>query len=322
MKNFVLQKLKIAIYIALGLCGTTAWSKSPEFLRDSVLYKMPEIGVHYLDLRVNSDSKHWCLLWNYVDSLNFDGLEVKDGNDLVDYDVYGKYTAEVYLVKYTNGIGTVLARNKVAHKYNNIGLRIRMKDGKTGVLYGGDGEEIRFFKDKTQRVENDPLQGSKFVFRSIKPGKYLEYETIAWKKLNSGCSRFETEEQLRQYLKTTKDTLEGMWEYLDREITTETTTLGGFYKLATVREANGTGYEIVYLAEGQKYASFWETLDLKGRFTPTIFVNNFDLEWTDAERKNHFTKDCWLNVLEHNTILELHFPLNKAIIRFRRVMNF
>ncbi|MDE6134637.1 MAG: hypothetical protein K2F79_03585, partial [Muribaculaceae bacterium] len=127
---------------------------------------------------------------------------------------------------------------------------------------------------------------------------------------------FSSVEDLDQYLRMSNDPMEGLWQYLDRNLDADRVRLGGNYRMATVADGQG-GYLIIYLSGARYGQESWKPLRVKGRLHPTVFADHYDLEWLDSagrvlERETNAT------VTTSGTILELHFPLEDSSLRFSR----
>lgn len=110
------------------------------------------------------------------------------------------------------------------------------------------------------------------------------------------------------------DAREGVYEYLDSDIDTEQCQLGGRYRLAVVADGRD-GYDIFYLSGAEENASAWSPGMRKGGLVATGFLNHFNLEWMDVELDGGM-EEMW-GILD-GLIMELHFPREKATVRFSR----
>lgn len=108
----------------------------------------------------------------------------------------------------------------------------------------------------------------------------------------------------------------GYYTYLDRDNDTRLAQPGGFYKLALISDNDG-GYEIIYLDGAEVNSALWKPGMLKGRLRPTIFKNNYDLEWLDSANLP-IAREVFATLTD-NVILELNFPIYKTKLRFSRV---
>lgn len=124
-----------------------------------------------------------------------------------------------------------------------------------------------------------------------------------------------TPARLAEYLEKSTDSTEGFWRYLDRRNDPDMARPGGRYRLATVRNSDG-GYDILYIDGAETLASEWSPCMLKGRLTPTEFVDHYSLEWTDAEFDT-INRDIHADIAD-DVILTLSFPLLKTELRFSK----
>lgn len=110
---------------------------------------------------------------------------------------------------------------------------------------------------------------------------------------------------------------EGFYRYLDRKTDRRYCKLGGNYTLALVASADRPGaYDIIYVDGADILPGQWTTGMLKGRLTPTIFDNHFDLQWFGSSTRA--VADECNAFLEQGAILRLEFPLLKSSVRFVR----
>lgn len=111
---------------------------------------------------------------------------------------------------------------------------------------------------------------------------------------------------------------EGLWRYLDRENDTDYARPGGFYRLATVKNAADGCIDIVYLGGAEVHDDKWHAGMLKGRLLPTVFVNHYDLKWYAADM-TPVESEVFADMSEDGAILTLSFPELKSKLRFSRV---
>lgn len=109
------------------------------------------------------------------------------------------------------------------------------------------------------------------------------------------------------------DPLAGEWEYLDRDISAASATLGGKYTVAIVPGPGGA-YSIVYLSGGE--AGQWRPGQVKGLLRPSGFEGNYDLEWIDA-RGVRLADDNDAQLDSALGVLTLRFPVYRSQIRLR-----
>lgn len=122
------------------------------------------------------------------------------------------------------------------------------------------------------------------------------------------------EENLARRFAVSDDFREGFYDYLDSDIDTERCRLGGAYRIGLVRDGKG-GYEIVYLSGAEDNSRNWVAGMVKGGLRPTIFEGHYDLWWRDSDFAEDI-EELWAQL--DGTVLSLHFPKEKAVVRFSR----
>lgn len=130
--------------------------------------------------------------------------------------------------------------------------------------------------------------------------------------------RFADEAELREYLRTSTDVNESFWLYFDRETDLKRFSVGGDYRLATVKATDGRGYEIVYLGGARTNAGAWRPMQIKGYLRPTGFIGHYNLEWIDPSgrmQKRETSAD-----ITDGASLTLFFPLYKSKVRYRKAL--
>lgn len=165
-----------------------------------------------------------------------------------------------------------------------------------------------------------PLRGTPASIE-ITSDRTLRIEHASLKSYPSGRNKLHTEwtaDSLRHYLTAAgRHPLEGYWKFLDRDNDPRWALPGGFYTLAIVRSATDPEtFDILYLSGARTNASLWKPLMLKGRLTPTRFIDHYLLQWNDAAL-NDAGPECSAD-LQQSSILQLNFPLHRAKIRFSR----
>lgn len=267
---------------------------------------VPADGLAQADIAVRCRGE-WSLVWDYTDSANFNRAEVK--TRLAADDIYGgRSTVSVYAVK--DSKSTLVGRRDVTHGENMTGLRLTRNIEGEVRLVAGDNTPVGF------DVPFAGIPGS-LVFAG--PEKRIVYKNVEMiPMVHDEPARFETEEQLAQYLAASKDSIEGVWEYQDRNMPAGKIVPGGSYELVVVRLPESDAYGIYYLRGGNIYADRWKMFMRKGTLTPTVFSGNFDLEWIDAARARKLTRENYATLTMDNTLLTLSFPLLNTVMRFRR----
>ena len=129
-----------------------------------------------------------------------------------------------------------------------------------------------------------------------------------------------TQEALMDHLRASTDPVEGYWQYLDRENDPRYARPGGRYLLAVVRNPDSDvdgNYDILYVDGAETWRDRWHPMMIKGRLRPTIFLDHYDLEWTDAVFET-IDRDIHATITDRS-ILTLSFPLLKTTMRFSRM---
>ena len=256
----------------------------------------------------------WGFVWNYVDDNNYYEVRLK-GNNTALYDLMDKRELKIEVNKITHG-------NKETLKTASFTENVDLYDGYNVILMKYDGSKTLLF---VGNKELQPLcQLNNVVYGdSIKLGYFADagseigLERLVFKKsVLPGC-RLSTnwnKTSLDEYLKsTTDDSLEGVWQYLDRDIDEEKFKLGGKYSIALVKNQEN-GYDILYYAGAVVNSQKWDCGMLKGRLTATQFQNNYNLVWYDATMRE--MNDDTYATIDNGNILTLFFPVEKAQLRF------
>lgn len=193
--------------------------------------------------------------------------------------------------------------------FNTIVLKL---DDGTATVGIGDAEPI-----KVASCRRVPQAGA--VALLVGKAAEIEVREISMSVEKPAAAELSTEltqEQLCARLAASRDLYEGYWEYLDRSLRETRMRLGGRYRLALLADGAG-GYDIIYVDGAQVEGSRWHFGMLKGRLRPIGFIGQYDLIWYDAT----------MHAIDHDAnarfvssdILELAFPLESGIVRFKRV---
>lgn len=127
-----------------------------------------------------------------------------------------------------------------------------------------------------------------------------------------------TKESLEEYLAQSVDPMEGMWQYLDRDVEEKIARMGGRYTIATVK-ADNNSYYIIYCSGAQVNNGSWKPFLLKGKLSQTIFSNNYDAMWIDSTF-NVIENDVQATI-ENGVILSIKFPVLKSQLRFSKILS-
>ena len=292
------------------LCSLLAGSSAEPV--DSMLMEIGHEAPRFVAVNVRAESSDWSLLWNYTDSANYTEARFKMRSTGYDNDDY-LYTSDFTVSRVVKGRTVSSQRFQAHHEGKAVGLRVQWFEG-LKTLAVGDKQYLQ--TEEYGEWFQAPKPDSRIVLRRFKPSEvqWAEAESVEYE--NSGPSRFGSCEELVDYLRRSSDSLEGIWEYMDRNLPEGRVRLGGMYSLALVRD--GECYRIIYVdGAGDYYGRLWKPLQDKGCMKPTIFQNHFDLEWINAKRTHRYMSDTWAEV-EQGVILSLNFPLVKSQLRFRK----
>lgn len=127
-----------------------------------------------------------------------------------------------------------------------------------------------------------------------------------------------TKESLTEYFEEHPSVTEGFWRYFDRDTDDGYSRLGGEYILATVSDGRG-GLDIIYISGATTLGYRWHEGMRKGRLKPTIFIQNYDLDWRDS-KMNSTGPECHGLIEKDGSLLTVKFPLLKSTLRFARIM--
>lgn len=266
-----------------------------------------------IDVYARAKGNHWALVWDFLNDSSYvvaDIVRLTPGLENGDYDYESAVTVSVV----RNGQTRRICEDRVRHRGLWAALRL-VKDADNFVmLTGGDG--MRVGADADIPCLTPP--GSRILLRCFGEMSDPVTDIRLQKRIPLRMARFAGVSDVLGYLAQSSDSTEGAWEYMDREMLDDGVVLGGYYRLATVRNEEG-GYDIILLDRVSKYPSLWHPLAIRGSLCPTIFPNNFDLKWTDGRRLEVFSDETWAAIELGGTVLKLNFPLLKSTLRFRRV---
>lgn len=296
------------------MCGVSVWNVRAEEFKFS--------GWHFVDslpkrsewavLRAQfaiSPKHQPCLMmaWDWADSLNYCAAKAsfteKNGDE-----IYGP-RAEVRILKVVNGSETQLASTSVVADDNKFSFRL-VYDGFSARLYAGSNQGT------LSGIASFGGGGAMMIWANSE-AKCYEASMIAMPTDTFSMSAFCSVDELTDYLRNSADRVEGIWDYLDRDINMANASFGGAYRLATAKNEQG-GYDLIYLGGAEVNSVLWSPLQIKGRMSPTIFVDNFDLDWQDADGKV-LNEDNNAQLSPDGSILTLRFPLYRSQLRFSRV---
>lgn len=245
------------------------------------------------------------LAWNVEDSLNYRYARIR-----VPAQADGIYMScsSLCIGEMHKGIDRTIDEYELASDYGYVSMRL---------IYDGFSARLRL-KDEAYPVEYD-VDGAGGVWMLCDTPIFcrrltaLGSESVALER-----AKVENPDSLLAAVAASADANEGIWEYLDRDIRAGAATLGGLYRLATVKNTQGK-YDVVYLGGAEDNASRWEPLMLKGELSPTIFTGHFDLRWIDSSG-TVLERECNAQLDPNGAILTFRFPLQDSQLRFRRVV--
>lgn len=191
--------------------------------------------------------------------------------------------------------------------YNTLKLISDDPVNRTARLYAGQ-KELR-------HVAVVPLVGGMFA-AWVADGKELKVQRNML-QLDTVSLPEITALDIESALAESVDSVQGEWEFLDRDVRNKRSSIGGKYRLATISDDEG-GYEIIYLAGAEINPRIWQPGCVKGYLRPTNFQGDFDLVWFDSlGRRMEGEQSATLSA--GGELLQLNFPLIGAQIRFRKV---
>ncbi len=126
-----------------------------------------------------------------------------------------------------------------------------------------------------------------------------------------------TYDELIERISSSTDPLEGFWAYFDRDAD-ESTQIGGRYVVAT-RATDDGGYDIVMVDGARVSPEVWPCGTIKGRLTPTIFVDTYTLDWRDAAGRWIHSSNELSATVANSSLMTLRFPHIDATVRLSRV---
>lgn len=299
-----------AVSLLIAIVGLSAGAVVPVVPADSL--GIPQsMRLHW---RVRPAAAGDCrvgIVWNYTDTANYDlaQLVLADSRHT---DAFGRESAVLELLSVRDGVVAESSACDFSPAENvaavGISLLLELEEGASRpMLHAGVRQA-----DISLPVEIRPLTRAG-VFAATPVDTLLrQLQTV--QKPAPEYAPFADVAALREYLQESADVSECEWVYHDRDTDPLRVSLGGDYRLATVRHPDG-GYMLVYLSG----RADWQPLRIKGRLRPTGFIGEYDLDWTDAEGMPMGT-DCSA-LMTGASMLTFRFPLHDATLRFRRATN-
>lgn len=254
------------------------------------------------DVYVCSEASKWAIVWE-SDSAK---VSAKVSRESFVDDISG-CMVRVSIDRETDGKSETLAEQQFTVGNKSLSMRLLC-----------DSYSSRLFVDSDNEIDIYPC------FRPGNKGEiyYSSGDKRLPKKMWAGTdeypaarkSRFADKEQLLRYLESSTDPTEGIWRYLDRDLSGDGVRLGGRYLVAIARGREAESYEIIYLGGGEDHYSLWNELDIKGMMYATNFTGIYVVEWLDSTRNSH-SKDEEVNGRLDGGVLKINFPLTESSIR-------
>ena len=279
---------------------------------DSLLLKVDDREIAFLDIHVRRSGADWSFVWDYTDSLNYREVRVRMTGGAIADNIFG-YTSEADVRLIANGHTVCNEKVEYTHSDNQSSVRFRYIDDKV-YLSCGDGTNISV---APSLMVFDCKPESKIMVRNNKVSKPIRCISNVVYRKRFKPSRFDDTQHLLEYLKHSTDSIEGLWEYFDSDINTPAVQLGGNYVFASVRNTTGS-YDLIYLDGMRLNQRFWQPFMVRAHLLRTIFINNFDVEWLNSDRTEVYDYHDVYAQFEQNSIMSLYFPEFKSKMRFRR----
>lgn len=281
-------------------------------LRDTLPEAFAAVNNH---LRVRVPGHHKMdisLLFNYCDSLNYSRCRLSRSAGPVD-DRLISAPIRLTASNVRGGVEQIIHEETISRGLNprsdDYTLKFIMADGFAVIAAGQDGELLR------TPLAFAPEQNSELLWVCGSPVGLVRHSFSAEAIPAPRYCRFADVQALADYLRNSTDPCEGYWVYFDRDTDPLRLNVAAEYRLATVRAADGNGYEIVYLS-GAENEPQWQPMRLKGWLLPTGFIGNFDLRWLDLDGRMH-KRETSADITDGSS-LTLYFPLYKSKVRFRK----
>lgn len=270
-----------------------------------------------VQVTVRTDCRRWSLLWDYRDSANYKMATIERQGPAFENDDYD-YQSRVTVSACVAGKVSDFRSRRVSHTSPVAGLRIARDSEGAFTLTAGDDDVIVTGNDNL--ITLSALPGSQIRYRADTDKSKPRINTVVIERVPKITAQFASLEQLKDYLRQSRDSIEGLWEFMDRDIPAGKITLGGNYVLATVRDTKHPDtYYIYYISGAEKYADLWQPMQQKGTLKATVFADHFDLSWTDALRTTTYTDEAYATIDAGHALMSIFIPLINTQLRFRRV---
>lgn len=190
----------------------------------------------------------------------------------------------------------------------------RLSSGRSGWrLYAGD---------RTYRLiaESDKAPTSiDSIGYIVYPGGKIAVDNISIETSGNlsdiACGIEMDEASIRNVLRKSSDKMTGEWAVFDRMLEDNYLRLGGDYRLAIVKNADG--YDILYLRGAEKNPTLWRAGMKKGRLIAGPFKDVYDMEWIDVSGKTI----RGLKAQYEEPLLRVIFPEMSSELRLGKVQS-
>lgn len=275
----------------------------------------------YFDSKAQKTRKtsntEWGVVWNYVDSTDFCRLTLCSSGGTM-HDILDQRSITATITRTGGGSTTLLKQLSLTKNVN-----LSEGDNIIHIVADDSGTTILLGNSRLSTIATLPdvpiVAGSHFGAFAGK-GSLLSIERLVIQSTHSPVDDLATgwtADSLDTRFAHSTDPIEGYWDYLDRSLDESALRLGGRYRIALIKTA--TGYDIIYIAGAEVDANLWRPGMLKGKLSPTRFIDSYDLVWYDSE-KQPFTADVHASI-ENAVILTLDFPLAGSRLRFVKAQN-
>ncbi len=271
------------------------------------------------DVHVRSSATDWQLVWAYTDSNNFTVARVHKNTSYAD-DIAG-WISNFTLVRVVSGNETIITERNFTSDSADFSVRL-VCDMYGFNIFVADGENLNDFASVLNEKSTLPsplIPNSEIRYVSTSGAMPsilsvgIDYYPAAQR------SHFIDTQSLCYYLENSEDPIEGLWQYLDRDLVGNEVQLGGQYTIAIVRtdKSDTDSYDMIYLAGADDSPALWQAFNIKGKLQTTPFINIYDAIWFDSTRQTH-DKSEEVNARIENSIMTMTFPLLNSSIRFVR----
>lgn len=256
----------------------------------------------------------WGLVWNYKDSANYYAVVLKGYNTAL-YDLLDERQLKIQIIQVRNGKEYVMSSTCIIDDvdvYDGFNIICVKYDGKKTRVYTGN-HSLKLIEELNDIEYSDSIN----VGFLAGAGAKIEMERLVFKRALIPEEILTTDwdkATIDKYLaNNVSEEIEGLWEYLDRNLDERIVKLGGKYKIAIVKN-NQNGYDILYYSGAVVNPDKWKCGMLKGVLTKTKFRDNYNLIWYDSSMDG-MDDDTYVSI-DENDILTAVFPTEKAQIRF------